>query len=33
VLKNNEIARFGECRTARLILRARDALEKKAGPH
>ena len=30
VLKDNEIARFGEYRTARLILQARDALEKKA---
>jgi hypothetical protein len=29
VLKNNEIARFGEYRTALLILQARDALERK----
>ncbi len=29
VLKNNEIARFGEYRTASLILQAWDALERK----
>ena len=29
VLKKNEIARFGEYRTARLVLQAWDAMEKK----